>query len=123
MIWDVEKKCCISQNPFFARQWIHRLRGMIGRKFHPETLDAMVFMNCNSIHNMWMTIPLDILFLDCSQTVAALRENYRPWSFPAFCRQAETVIELPAGTISRFHIETGDHLDLNADLSKKYLKI
>ena len=92
---------------------------MIGRRFQKDTLDAMIFQRCNSVHSMWMSVPLDLIFLNSSNEITGLRKDFRPWSIPAFCRGAVTVIELPAGTIEHHGIEIGDHVDLNAELSEK----
>ena len=116
MIYDVEKNCCIAKAPFTALRLSHRLRGMIGRRFAPGKLDAMIFPNCNAVHSMWMSIPLDLLFLDAERKVAGLKRNFRPWGMPVRCAKAGTTIELPVGTIDAYHIEIGDHIDLNANL-------
>ncbi len=85
-----------------------RLRGMIGRQF--DRFDALVFPRCNSIHMFFMTMPLDVLFLDRKNRVCALRESLPPWRMAASLK-AVRVIELPSGAIGRSGTRPGDQLD------------
>lgn len=79
--------------------------------------DAMVFNNCSSIHTMLMQIKIDVLFVDIENKVCDFRKELVPWKPIVRSRNAVAVIELPAGTIARTNTETGDCLDLNAELT------
>lgn len=115
MIYNLSKKKYISKAPVFARSLLARARGMIGRDF--VNFDAMIFENCNSIHTMFMSIDLDILFIDRENRICAIRENLKPWHVCARCATARTVIELPPGTVKTTGTDTGDFIDLNSELS------
>lgn len=101
MIYDLDSKRYLARHPRWALGWFDRLRGMIGRRFAAGEFDAMVFPRCGAVHSWWMTVPIDLVFLDRESKVIRLKSDFRPWRLPAGCRGAVTVIELPAGAIER----------------------
>lgn len=115
MIYNLSKKKYISRAPVCAISILARARGMIGRDF--INFDAMIFENCNSIHTMFMSIDLDVLFIDSENRICAVRKSMKPWRICARCASAITVIELPAGTIENTGTDTGDFIDLKSELS------
>lgn len=115
MIYNLSKKKYISKSPVCAISLAARARGMIGRDF--TNFDAMIFENCNSIHTMFMSIDLDIIFIDRENRICAVRKALKPWHFCARCATARTVIELPSGTLENTGTDTGDFIDLNSELS------
>lgn len=88
------------------------MRGMLGRNF--TQFDAMVFRRNNSIHMFFMRIPLDVIFLDSQDTVLAVRHRLKPWRMAAEF-SASTVIELPAGTLTKTKLAVGDTLEITVD--------
>ena len=116
MIYNINQRKYLARHPRWAEGWFERLRGMIGRRFVDGKLDAMVFERCGSVHSCWMSIPLDLIFLDADRNVVALRANLRPWRFCVNCRRAVTVVELPAGVIAATRTRVGDRLNLNSTL-------
>ena len=117
MIWNLTKKVIISKRSVSALGFLERGRGMIGRKF--EDFDAMIFNNCNAIHTMFMTDKIDVLFVDRENRICDLRKNLQPWLPLVRAVNASSVIELPENTIERTGTETGDFIDLNAELGEK----
>lgn len=115
MIFNLTSKQILSRNTFCAVSFADRMRGMIGRDF--SHFDAMVFARCSAIHTLFMSIPLDVLFLDKENTVLKKAEHLGPWRLCVFCRGAFSVIELPAGVIQSTATRAGDKLDLSAELS------
>lgn len=110
MIWDVDQRQCLARNPVTARCWHSRLRGMIGRRFS-EKMDAMIFPGCNAVHMLFMTMPLDILFLDREKRVVRAVQHLRPWHPGVWVWKAVTVIEFPPGSLDR--VRTGDRILLD----------
>lgn len=115
MIHNLTKKNIISRSPFYATSFILRARGMIGRSFASAAFDAMVFDRCRSIHTLFMSEPIDVVFIDCENGVCGLRAELPPWRPLVQASGTRSVIELPAGAISRLNIEAGDKVDLNAE--------
>ena len=116
MIYNINQRKYLARQPRWAVGWFERLRGMIGRRFVDGELDAMVFERCGMVHSCWMSIPLDLLFLDVDRRVVAVRCDFRPWRWPVGCRRAVTVVELPAGVIAATRTRVGDRLNLNSTL-------
>ncbi len=117
MIHNLTRKKLIARKPLVALTFYERGRGMIARDF--RDFDAMVFNNCACIHTMFMSIPIDVLFVDRENKICGLRKNLMPWIPFARGPGAISVIELPMGTIERTDTEKGDILDLNAELTEK----
>lgn len=117
MIFNLESTLYVAHHPVWAIGWRMRLRGMIARRFDPEKMDAMIFENCGSVHSCWMSIPLDLLFLDRGRRVVRLYRSLMPWRLAFGGRCAVAVIELPAGAIERSRTKIGDILNLNSSLT------
>ncbi len=122
MIFNLDSRRYLAEHPRWAVGCFERMRGMIGRDFIPGEFDAMVFPRCNAVHSMWMTIPIDVVFIDADFRVVELRVRYRPWQFPAVCRRAVTVIELPVGRIVESGTRPGHRINLNSNLDEDTLK-
>lgn len=120
MIYNLSKKKIISHSTVFADSMPGRLRGMILRSF--TDFDAMVFMKCNAVHTFFMSIPLDIIFLDTHNKILKCENSVPPWRPVISESGAFATIELPAGIIEATGTETGDILDLNAELTEDELK-
>ena len=120
MIYNLSKKNIIASKPVYARGFFLRGRGMIGRNF--SIFDGMVFEHCNSIHTLFMSINIDVLFIDGKFKVCASKKDVKPWIPLIRYADACTVIELPVGTIARTKTEPGDYLNMSAELTEKELK-
>ena len=116
MICNLSKRHVLARRPVAALGFLLRARGMIGRDF--RDFDAMVFHRCGAIHTLGMRMPIDVLFVDPENRICALRRELVPWVPFVRASRAVAVIELPVGTIARTNTETGDILDLNAELTE-----
>ncbi len=121
MIHNLTKKTVIARKSFVAMTFHDRARGLIARDF--QNFDAMVFNNCSSIHTMFMSMSIDVLFIDSGNKVCGLRRNLNPWVPFVRAPGAVSVIELPAGTIERSLTEKDDVVDLNAELTEKAMEL
>lgn len=120
MIHNLTKKTVIARKSFVAMTFHDRARGLIARDF--QDFDAMVFNHCSSIHTMFMSMSIDVLFIDRDNKVCGLRKNLNPWVPFVRAPGAVSVIELPVGTIERSNTEKDDLVDLNAELTEKALQ-
>ena len=102
MIYNADTARCLALSPVTAQCWTMRLRGMIGRRFS-ETMDAMIFPRCNAVHMLFMTMPLDVLFLDRKNRVVRVVRGLPPWHPGIFASRAVTTVEFPAGALSGVH--------------------
>ena len=86
-----------------------RLRGLIGVR-HLAPGDGLAIIPCRGVHCMFMSIPIDVLYVDKRDRVVGMDRDLKPWRFGSFYKGAHYVIELPAGTIARTATEVGDQL-------------
>ena len=115
MIRNLTRKTVLSCRTVHAESYCDRLRGLIGRPFERNGIDAMVFSSCSAIHTCFMTFPIDVVFLGPENVVLKTCPSCRPWRLAVACRGARSVIELPAGALAHTGTLPGDRLDLNAE--------
>jgi uncharacterized membrane protein (UPF0127 family) len=101
-----------------ARSLWQRFRGLMLRSSLAP--DEGLWLRDSSIHMMFMRFPIDALFLsraDASggRRVVAIRHRLPPWTGLVLpVRDAEGVVELPAGTLARHGVAKGDVVALEA---------
>jgi uncharacterized membrane protein (UPF0127 family) len=85
-----------------------RLVGLIGtRQLNDE---GLFIPRCNWIHTFFMSMPIDVVYLDKKGVVRKMDLNLQPWKLPAPVWSAQNVLELPAGFIEQKSIKVGDTL-------------
>lgn len=90
-----------ASNPWLA------LKGLMFRKSLPAG-HGMLFRPARGIHTHFMRFPIDLVFLDKSDTVVKIRPAMVPWRFDF--TNADAVIELNAGAASAADLRPGDRL-------------
>ena len=90
-----------------------RLKGLIGRSRF-EAGEGLLFPRCNSVHMWMMSIPIDLVFLKKQASewlVLSVHPGLRPWKLlPVGNFRADDALELPAGTIERAGLKSGEVL-------------
>ncbi len=86
-----------------------RLRGLMWRP-QLEAGRGLVLKPTQAIHTFMMAFPIDVVFVDGKINVVHVIERMEPSRLSPFVRQAESVVELPAGTIGRTQTQVGDQL-------------
>lgn len=86
-----------------------RMKGLLGRK-ELAVGEALILPSCNSIHTIGMQFSIDVLFLRQGRVVRAV-EKLGPWRL-AWAPEADTVVELPAGTLARTATQPGAQLNV-----------
>ena len=76
-----------------------RLKGLLGVR-RLEGDEGLLITATNSIHTHFMSIPIDVLYIDAAGLVVDMDRNLPPWRFAAWRRRARHVIELPAGALT-----------------------
>jgi uncharacterized membrane protein (UPF0127 family) len=87
-----------------ASPW-QAFKGLMLRKALPDG-HGLLFRPARGIHTQFMRFPIDLVFLDKSDTVVKIRPAMRPWRFDF--TNADAVIEMNAGAAA--NIRTGDRL-------------
>jgi uncharacterized membrane protein (UPF0127 family) len=98
----------LAERPEVADRFWIRLRGMIGRNF--ESIDAMIFPDCSSIHTFWMRMPIALIFLDRDGRVLGQRATAPAWRVFFGPRGTRTIVELAPDSLRAALLEPGDRL-------------
>ena len=98
-----------------AQGMLARMRGLLSRSSLHEG-EALILPRCNAIHTCFMRFPIDALFLKTTPaarstqgTVLRVVSALPPFRL-AWARRADTVVELPLGTIARTKTRVGELL-------------
>jgi uncharacterized membrane protein (UPF0127 family) len=97
----------LAQQAEVARGPLRRGLGLMGRRGWAVS-DGLVLERCGSIHTFFMRMPIDVVYLDRDGTVLRADGAMAPWRIGPIVRRARTVLELPAGTITRTGTQPGD---------------
>ncbi|MFN4149589.1 MAG: DUF192 domain-containing protein [Candidatus Sericytochromatia bacterium] len=109
-IRNKENNTLISDNIGLANTMLTRFIGLMNKKTLEDN-EGILLTPCNSIHMMFMKFPLDIVFLDRKNKVIKIIENLKPWRVSPVIFMAQSVLELPSGTISKTGLKINDTLD------------
>jgi hypothetical protein len=69
---------------------------------------------CNQVHMFFMKYALDLVFIDKDHRVVRLVEGLAPGTISPKVKEAESVIELPVGTIASAGLSEGNTLAIDA---------
>lgn len=83
-----------------------RMKGLLGTRSLPEG-HGLWIKPCNQIHMYFMTYAVDLVFLDEDLRVVKLISNQPVSSISPKVAQAESVIELPVGSVDRAGLREG----------------
>jgi uncharacterized protein len=92
-----------------AESFLARGVGLLGRKEWSRA-DGLLIEPCNSVHCFFMSIPIDVIYLDKTGRVLRQVPNLRPWRVGPLVFGAHSVLELPAGSIIDTNCQPGDQL-------------
>ncbi len=87
-----------------------RMVGLLGRRSHAPG-EGIWFEPASSIHTAFMRFAIDVIFFDREGFVLRCVPAMRPFRV-AMQRGARAAVELPAGTIERCGVATGDRLTM-----------
>ncbi len=91
-----------------------RLRGLVGvnaAEFaHGE---GLWIVPCRGVHTLGMGFPIDVIYLDESNSVVHLESSLQPWRFAPVRWNARTVLEVPPPTIRSTGTTLGDCIEIH----------
>lgn len=109
---NLTRNSVLITNGRLANNFWTRLRGLIGVR-HLADGDGMLITPCTSVHCMFMSIPIDVVYVDKQDHVVAVERALRPWRIGGFHRKVRYVVELPVGSIERSGCQPGDALRIS----------
>jgi uncharacterized membrane protein (UPF0127 family) len=86
-----------------------RNKGLLGRDGLAPG-GGLWIVPCESVHTFFMRFPIDLVYLDRSNTIRKVRSSVGAWRMSA-CLSAHSILELPAGTIHATQTQVGDVLE------------
>lgn len=98
----------LCSNIAVANTFKTRLRGLIGTQKLDES--GLFIPRCNWIHTFFMSISIDVLYLDGRGVIRKIDSHLSPWRLPVPVFSATDVVELPAGFAQQKNLKVGDHL-------------
>lgn len=106
---NVTRGRTLAESVSVADTWWTRLRGLL---FRPELQqgEGLLIVPCNGVHTFGMSYPIDVLFVDEAQEVAAVEHELKPWRATGLHRSSHCALELPAGRAAETSTRTGDQL-------------
>jgi len=107
---DEDTGVVIARDVKVADGFFGRFRGlMLKREFYEGEALFFIFKRPgrNSVHTFFMKFPIDLIYLDSSYTVVEIRNFLKPWHLHRSRAVSSYLIELPAGTVSRFKVKLG----------------
>ncbi|MDD5431566.1 MAG: DUF192 domain-containing protein [Candidatus Omnitrophica bacterium] len=99
----------LANEVIIAQSFFKKAKGLLGVKEFKEG-HALIIKPCNSIHTFFMQISIDVIFVDAANIVVKCIPNLPPFRLSPIYFEASYVIELPAGTINKTQVKTGDCL-------------
>ena len=93
-----------------ADTFFTRLQGLLGSK-PLQSGEGLVLEGVKSIHTLFMTFPIDVIYVNPSLQVIKTEENMVPYKLGGYVRQAAYVLEMPIGTIEASKTQSGHQLE------------
>jgi uncharacterized membrane protein (UPF0127 family) len=97
-----------------------RLRGLVGAS--PGDFGngcGLWIVPCRGVHTLAMRFPIDVVYLDRSQTVIYVEKGLQPWRFAPVRLQAASVLELPCRTVTGTGTALGDKIEITLAEEKR----
>lgn len=91
-----------------AESFTQRLIGLIGTKNMKDY--GMFFEHSNWIHTFFMSVPIDVIYVDKKMKIKKIDHALKPWRFPLPVFSACSVIEVEAGTANKYKLQVGEEL-------------
>ena len=144
-LYNLTENKVVVENLKIAEKYSEKMKGLLGRN-EIAADEGLLIKNCNWVHTFFMKFPIDIVFLKAQITsilrlprrpaedgqikstdyagkgiykVIKILYNKNPWQIGSPVWEADSVLELKAGTSSpqaKNLISIGDELEIVKDL-------
>lgn len=93
---------------YVADRFFTRLRGLIGHKLKED--EGLLLIPCNQIHCMFMSYPIDVVYLDEKRQVIRIDRDMKPWSLGQRIKGCRFILEMKSGSVQRYGFTVGSSL-------------
>lgn len=108
-IINITKKKELADNLTVATGILKRMKGLLGRDSLAKG-EALLIKPCKSIHTIGMKFSIDVIFLDKTNHIIAIKKNLQPNRLTSLYFKAASVLELPCGIIDDTLTDIGDEI-------------
>lgn len=91
-----------------ANSFRKQLVGLIGT--HEMNGYGMYFPYCNWIHTFFMSLPIDVIYLDKEMKIKKIDHALKPWRLAMPVFSARSVVEVEAGFALKHNLQIGEEL-------------
>ncbi len=98
----------ITQGKLANTFWL-RLRGLLGA-LPLQAGEGLILAGEKSIHTLFMTFPIDVVYVDQEYKVIKTTVNMVPYRLGPFVTKSAYVLEMPVGVIEQTFTQVGDQL-------------
>jgi len=109
---EIESGAVVAQHLRPAHSHWTRFKGLLGTK-SLEDGHGLWIKPCNQVHMFFMKYAIDVVFIDKDHRVVRLVEGLAPGKISPKVPEAQSVIELPVGTIARAGLAEGASLAID----------
>lgn len=99
----------LATNVAVASSFFLKLKGLLGKRGLADG-EGLLLPSCNAVHTFFMKFPIDVLFLDRSNTVIHAIFRMPPFRISPVVRHAVQVFELPEGKAEKAGVKVNDQL-------------
>lgn len=103
---DSKTNKIISQQVKITTSFFDRLFGLLN-SHNPRFL---IFQTHFGIHTIFMKTPIDVVLLDSESKIVKTKEDLLPNQLFLYHPKYSTVIEMPQGTIKKYHLHINDKI-------------
>lgn len=121
VIKNISQSNTLSTKAKIASSFSDRLFGLL----NPKNPLFLVIKTRFGIHTLFMKQPIDIVILDTHSKVVIIKKQLQPFRLFFYPPIFNTVIEMPQGSIKKYHLAINDKISIEWNLpnSKKYLVV
>ncbi len=110
LVFNKTRRICLASEVDLADNLWMRMKGLLGCKsLAPEK--GLWIRPSQGIHTIGMSFPIDVAYLDRQDRVLRLYHRLAPFRIAAVSMKVRSILELPAGTLSRTGTAVGDALE------------
>lgn len=110
MVRNLTRNTLLATSAELANRGAARRKGLLGRDGLAEG-EGLWIVPCEAVHTFGMRFPIDLVYLSRKRRVKKVRKAVPAWRISA-CLTAQSVLELPAGTIASTQTRCGDQIEI-----------
>ena len=108
MVLNITKNKKIGEKARICSGFLCKTIGLMFSTKPRTIIFSFDFEQRQYLHMFFVFFPIDLIFLDSDKQVVELKENFRPFTFYNSKKEAQYVIECPAGKIKETKTSVGD---------------